>query len=68
MLNTIKADTKASKQMLLLAHLYAKTDAASLAFLRAELLRPKYTATDLAVAGGAGTAVLTGTVHMLWLV
>ena len=60
MLNVVKADAKASKQVLLLAHLYAKTDAASLAFLRDELLRPRYSAKDIAAAVGAGSAVLAG--------
>ena len=60
MLNAVKADARASKQMLLLSHLYAKTDAASLAFLRTELLRPKYKAGDVALAVGTGSLVLTG--------
>ena len=60
MLNAVKADARASKQMLLLAHLYAKTDAASLAFLRTELLRPRYTAGEVALAASTGAVVLTG--------
>ena len=60
MLNAVKADARASKQMLLLAHLYAKTDAASLAFLRTELLRPKYTVGEVALAASAGSVVLAG--------
>lgn len=60
MLASVKADARASKQVLLLAHLYAKTDAASLAFLRSELLRPRYSAKDVATATGAGSAVLAG--------
>ncbi|CAL8464843.1 g4378 [Coccomyxa elongata] len=49
MLDLIKADARASKQFLLLAHLYAKTDAASLAILRRELIRPRYSATEKAI-------------------
>lgn len=60
MLDAVKADARASKQMLLLAHLYAKTDAASLARLRRELLRPKYTLTELAAGTALGTAVVAG--------
>ena len=44
----------------LLAHLYAKTDAASLAALRRELLRPTYTAVETAAGAAAGTAVVAG--------
>lgn len=62
MLSAVKADPRASKQMLLLAHLYAKTDAASLAFLRQELLRPMYTPTEIATAAGTGSVVLAGKV------
>ena len=60
MLDRVRADPRASKQMLLLAHLYAKTDAASLAKLRRELLRPKYSVTELAVGAGIGTTVAAG--------
>ena len=44
----------------LLAHLYAKTDAASLATLRRELLRPPYTAVETAAGAAAGVAVVAG--------
>ena len=44
----------------LLAHLYAKTDAASLAALRRELLRPPYTAMEAAAGAAAGVAVVAG--------
>ena len=44
----------------LLAHLYAKTDAASLATLRRELLRPPYTAVETAAGAVAGVAVVAG--------
>ena len=46
--------------MLLLAHLYAKTDAASLARLRRELLRPKYSLTEIAVGTGIAATVVAG--------
>ena len=52
-------DPRAAKQFLLLAHLYAKTDAASLDYLRHKLLPPRYTALQLGAAAAAG-AVLTG--------
>lgn len=60
MLARVKADPKASKQMLLLAHLYAKTDAASLTKLRGVLLQPKYTAAEIAVGAGIGVTVVAG--------
>lgn len=60
MLAIVKADARASKQVLLLAHLYAKTDAASLAFLRSELLRPRYSVKDVAAATTTGTAAMAG--------
>ena len=53
-------DARASKQFLLLAHLYAKTDANSLEFLRAKLLPPNYTALQLGVAAGVTTALAGG--------
>ncbi|KAK9837250.1 hypothetical protein WJX81_001515 [Elliptochloris bilobata] len=62
MLDALRADPRAAKQLLLLAHLYAKTDAASLAALRRELLRPPYTAVEAAAGAVAGAAVLSGAV------
>jgi len=44
----------------LLAHLYAKTDAASLAALRRELLRPPYSTAEAAAGAAAGAAALAG--------
>lgn len=44
-------------QLLLLAHLYAKTDSASLATLRRTLLRKRYTSTEI----GAGVVVSAAT-------
>lgn len=60
MLETVKQDPKASTQLLLLAHLYAKTDATSLTWLRKELLRPKYTAKDIAIGTGLGAGAIAG--------
>jgi len=51
---------QASKQMLLLAHLYAKTDAASLAKLRGALLQPRYTTGEIATGTGVGVTVVAG--------
>ncbi|CAL5229191.1 g12471 [Coccomyxa viridis] len=62
MLEAVKADARASKQFLLLAHLYAKTDAASLAYLRRELLRPHYTAMEVGVGVTVAASVVGGTV------
>ncbi|KAI3438402.1 hypothetical protein D9Q98_000834 [Chlorella vulgaris] len=61
MLERIRADPRASKQFLLLAHLYAKTDANSLDFLRAKLLPPRYSTLQLGVAAGVGTVLVGGT-------
>ncbi|KAL4444959.1 hypothetical protein ABPG77_004009 [Micractinium sp. CCAP 211/92] len=61
MLERIRADPRASRQFLLLAHLYAKTDARSLEFLRAKLLPARYTALQLGVAAGVATALSGGT-------
>lgn len=69
MLQTIKQDPQASKQVLLLAHLYAKIDSASLARLRQELFQPKYSAKDIAVGTAIGATALTGTpfsVYLTW--
>lgn len=54
------ADPRASRQFLLLAHLYAKTDARSLEFLRAKLLPARYSALQLGVAAGVATALSGG--------
>ena len=39
---------------------YAKTDAASLAFLRRELLPPQYTTTELALGASVAAGVTVG--------
>ena len=57
MLDAVRGDARASKQLLVLAHLYARTDAASLALLRRELLRSTYTPAE-AAGFAAGTAAL----------
>ena len=54
------ADPRASKQFLLLAHLYAKTDARSLDFLSSKLLPARYSAVQLGVAAGVATALVGG--------
>lgn len=43
MLEALRSDPKVSRQFLLLAHLYARTDTASLGQLRRALLLPRYT-------------------------
>ncbi|PRW57534.1 hypothetical protein C2E21_3791 [Chlorella sorokiniana] len=60
MLERIRADPRAAKQFLLLAHLYAKTDASSLDFLRYKLLPPRYSALQLGAAAATGAAVAGG--------
>ena len=47
-------------QMLLLAHLYAKTDSASLAALRAALLRRRFTSAEVTVGVGLGVTATAG--------
>jgi hypothetical protein len=54
------ADPRASKQFLLLAHLYAKTDARSLEFLRSKLMPPRYSALQLSMAAGVGVVLAGG--------
>ncbi|KAA6417862.1 MAG: hypothetical protein FRX49_12160 [Trebouxia sp. A1-2] len=61
MLARVKADARASQQFLLLTHLYSqKADAAALARLRKELLRPKYTAMELALGSIVGVSAVGG--------
>ena len=60
MLGALKADPRASRQALLLIHLYADTDAQSLALLRRELLPLRYTAVQLAVTAGVATSAVAG--------
>ena len=60
MLAALKADPRASRQALLLIHLYADTDTQSLAMLRRELLPLRYTAVQLGVSAGAASAAITG--------
>ena len=50
MLETLKADPRAACQFLLLTHLYARADVSSLAHVRRQLLRPKYTAVQVSTA------------------
>ena len=47
-------------QMLVLAHLYAKTDSASLATLRSALQRKRYTAAEIGVGAGIAISVTAG--------
>ena len=58
MLETIQGNPTASKQMLILAHLYANTDVTSLAKIRTALLRPHYGAKEAAV--GASVVAASG--------
>jgi len=49
-----------SLQMLVLAHLYAKTDSASLAVMRAALQRKRYTAAEVGVGAGIAVSLTAG--------
>ena len=46
--------------MLVLAHLYAKTDSASLATLRSALQRKRYTAAEIGVGAGVAISLTAG--------
>ncbi|GLC35414.1 hypothetical protein PLESTB_000567000 [Pleodorina starrii] len=59
MQEALRADAKAARQFLLLSHMYARTDTATLKAVRAVLLRPKYTATQVTV-GAVSTITATG--------
>ncbi len=57
----MKADPRASKQFLILAHLYSqKADAASLARLREELQPPRWSAVQIGTAAAVGTVGVVG--------
>ena len=57
----VKADPRASKQFLILAHLYSqKADAASLARLREELQPPRWSAVQMGTAAAVGTVGVVG--------
>ncbi|KAG2499585.1 hypothetical protein HYH03_002527 [Edaphochlamys debaryana] len=55
MREALRADPKAGRQFLILSHLYARTDTASLRHVRAVLMRPKYTNAQVTV--GAVSAI-----------
>ena len=46
--------------MLVLAHLYAQTDSASLAIMRAALQRKRYTAVEVGIGAGIAVSLTTG--------
>lgn len=62
----IKGDARAARQFLILAHLYAKTDAAGLASLRRQLLPPRFPPAETAVGLAAGVGVLGGMPSAPW--
>jgi Tfp pilus assembly protein PilF len=43
MLEALRSDPRAARQFVLMAHLYSRTDSASLAQIRRALLAPRYT-------------------------
>jgi hypothetical protein len=60
MLDSVRANPKASQQVLLLAHLYARTDTNALAWLRAALVKPRWgMVTFLAVVCGCERVTAT---------
>ncbi|EFJ51141.1 hypothetical protein VOLCADRAFT_87918 [Volvox carteri f. nagariensis] len=59
MQEVLRGDVRASRQFLLLTHLYARTDTATLKHVRAVLMRPSYTAAQVTV-GAVSTITATG--------
>jgi hypothetical protein len=59
-LDVLRQDPRAAQQFLLLVHLYARTDTYSLAWLRAVLLRAKYSPLQVAAGVGVATTLLVG--------
>eukprot|EP00210_Caulerpa_lentillifera_P007911 g7552.t1 len=59
----LQSDSRRATQFVLLAHLYARTDASTLAYLRKCLIKPKHTAKELVIAAtpviGLATAGVT---------
>lgn len=51
-MSILQADSLRSKQFLLLAHLYARTDQSALAFLRNELIGPTFNVADTLIYAG----------------
>ncbi len=60
MLEALRSEPKAARQFLLLAHLYARTDTASLASLRRALLLPSYTPAQVRRASSSHAQRLAG--------
>lgn len=60
MLEALRLSDKATRQFLILAHLYAKTDTATLRWLRTALVPPRYTPLQVAAGAAAATAVAAG--------
>jgi Tfp pilus assembly protein PilF len=53
MLEALRSDPRAARQFVLLAHLYSRTDSASLAQIRRALLAPRYTPAQVISCWGA---------------
>mmetsp|Transcript_15009 Transcript_15009/g.26085 ORF Transcript_15009/g.26085 Transcript_15009/m.26085 type:complete len:518 (-) Transcript_15009:676-2229(-) len=60
MLEALRSDPRISRQFLLLSHLYARTDTASLAQIRRALLLPRYTPGQVSVAVAIGVSSVAG--------
>uniref|UniRef100_A0A383W9H0 Uncharacterized protein n=1 Tax=Tetradesmus obliquus TaxID=3088 RepID=A0A383W9H0_TETOB len=60
MLEVLKQDPRAAQQFLLLAHMYARTDTYSLSWLRAALVKSKYTPLQVAAGVGVASTILAG--------
>lgn len=60
MLEALKMSPKASRQFLILAHLYANTDTASLQWLRSVLVPPPLSLLQIAAGGAVATSLVAG--------
>lgn len=59
-MEVLRNDPRLSQQFLLLAHLYARADGWALAWLRRSLLRPRYSAAQVAAAAAGGLTLAAG--------
>lgn len=60
MLDALRSDPHATRQFLLLSHLYARTDSGALAAVRAALQRPNYSAAQVTVGVVAAATAAAG--------
>lgn len=62
MQEALRSDAKASRQFLLLTHLYARTDTATLKHVRCALVRPRFTPVEVSVGAGITITATAGAV------